>query len=74
MAGGSEGLAALKAHLLKGAYEETSKLSDVTAFVQYWHSSLDIQLVEVAAEHGEPAVGDRLYSQISFSGLVNVDH
>ncbi len=35
--------------------EETlSKLSDVTAFVQYWHSSLDIQLVEVAAEHGEP--------------------
>ncbi len=51
MAGGSEGLAALKAHLMKGAYKDSlSTLSDVTTFVRKCYPSQDVQLVEVAAE------------------------
>ena len=47
---GGEGLAALKAHLLKGAYkEQLSTLSDVAAYVRKCYPSLETQLVEIAS-------------------------
>ena len=54
MAGGSNGLSALKAHLLKKAYNESLLgLSDVTTctFVQICYPSLEVKQVEVTVDH-----------------------
>ena len=57
MTGSSDGLSALKAHLLKKAYNESLLgLSDVTTFVQKCYPSLEVKQVEVTVDHqsGEP--------------------
>ena len=76
MAGGSEGVAALKAHLSKKTYKESMlMLSDVTAFVQKCYPSLSMQLANVTAEQ-EPEtkqwviVGTSTYIQLDSGGPV----
>ena len=61
---GGEGLAALKAHLLKGAYkEQLSTLSDVAAYVWKCYPSLETQLVEIATEPGTGEAEPRIQKE-----------